>query len=115
MRLSAFVTQICGTCQNKYGQLIPHKILEPGDVAKMIVYHPADPIASVFEIAEEILEWSDLVDTPIYQYQATNIDYVILHNTGQFTLDIFEWNQKTPNFKTWINLKKNFCTDQQKI
>ena len=34
--------------QDKYGQLIPHKLLEREDIVKKATYHPQDPKATVF-------------------------------------------------------------------
>ena len=38
--------------QEKYGQLMPHELLERKDIAKKTTYHPQDPIITVFSAAE---------------------------------------------------------------
>ena len=94
---------------------MPRELLEYYDISKSTVYHPHDPIASVFSIMEYFLGFSDPSAMPISQAQSINIAYVVLHQTGQFPLASREWNHKTLNLKTWISFKKHFCTAHQKL
>ena len=76
--------------KEKYGQLIPHELLEREDTAKKTIYNPRKTIVTVFSSVEELLKLSNITGTSYTQYQAINIAYVILHRTGKFGLAICE-------------------------
>ena len=79
--------------QEKYGQLMPHKLLEQEDIVKKKIYNPCKPNATMLSSVEELLEFADITGKSYTQSQATNIAYVILHRTGKFGLAIHEWNR----------------------
>ena len=103
----AYITDICNSTtapinntmegvithlQDKYGQLMPHKLLEREDIVKKTIYKPYDPIATMLSVVEELLDFADTTGTSYTQLQAVNIAYVILHSRGKFGLAICEWN-----------------------
>ena len=94
--------------QDKYDQLMPHKLLEREDTIKKTIYNPCDLIATVFSKVKEILEFSDITGTLYTQIQAANIAYVILHRTGKFGLKICKWNRMPEIQKTWVQFKQVF-------
>ena len=78
--------------QDKYGKLMPYKLLEQEAIVKKTIYNPCDPIATVFSAFKELLELSDITGTSYTQLQSVNIFYVILHSMGKFRLATREWD-----------------------
>ena len=64
---------------------------------------------------EAFFKFAELYGTPISQYQGINIAYVIIHNTGQFSLVVCEYNRKTQNLKTWIKFRSCFRTSHAEL
>ena len=54
------VTDMLNHLHDKYGQLMPHEILEREDIFKKRIYNHRDPIVTVFSDVEELLEFSDI-------------------------------------------------------
>ena len=44
--------------QDDYGQLMPHEILEREDISNKTMYHPRDPIVTIFSAVKELLGFS---------------------------------------------------------
>ena len=74
--------------QDNYRQLMKHKFLECKYTAKKKIYHPCQPIMSIFSVVKELLEFSNITDTSYNQHQAINIAYAIIHRTGKFSLAV---------------------------
>ena len=58
--INGTVADVLTHIQYKYGQLVPHKLLKREDTVKKTIYHPRKPITSVFSVAKELLEFSDI-------------------------------------------------------
>ena len=69
-----------------------HELLEQEDIIKKTIDNPRAPIPTVFSAVEELLEFTDIIETLYTQLKAVNIAYVILHWTGKFGLAIRDWN-----------------------
>ena len=59
--------------QDKYGQLMPHELLEREYIVKKTIYSPRDPIATVFSAFKEFFEFNDITDKLYTKLQAVNI------------------------------------------
>ena len=94
--------------QDKYGQFIPHNILEREDIVKKTIYNPRNPIVTVLSAVEELFDFSDITGTSYTQLKAVNIAYVILHRTEKSRLAICEWNLMPELQKTWVRFKQFF-------
>ena len=81
---------------------MPNELLEREDIVKKTIYNPRDPIAAMFYVVEELLEFADITGTLYTQLQAVNIAYVIIHSTGKFGLAIRNWNCMPEIQKTWV-------------
>ena len=53
--------------QKKYGQLMPHELLEREDIFKKTIYNPHEPISTVLYAVEELLEVTDITGTSYTQ------------------------------------------------
>ena len=101
--------------QEKYGQLIPHELLERKDIIKTVTYHPQEPITAVFSAVKELLKFSNITGTSCKKHQALKITYVIIHRTGKFGLEISKWNCMLKSQKTWVWFKHFFRTAHQEL
>ena len=101
--------------KEKYGQLMPHELVEKEDIVKKTIYNPRDPIAIVFSAVKEILEFDDITGTSYKQIQAFNIFYVILQWVGKFGLAIREWYRMLAIQKMWVCFKQFFRTSQREL
>ena len=101
--------------QEKYGQLMPHDLLEREDTVKKFFYNPHDLIMTMLSSVEELLEFSHIMGTSYTQFQAINITYIILHRTSNFGLAISEWNHMPAVQKTWVSFKQFFRTSHREL
>ena len=113
--INGTVVDVLTCLQDKYGLLIPNKILEREDIAKNMMYNHRDPIATVFSAVEELLEFSNITGMLYTQYQAVNISYVILHSMGNFVLAVREWNCVTKVQNKWVRFKQFFFTAYREL
>ena len=101
--------------QDKYGQLMPHELLEREDIVKKTIYNPRDPIVTVFSAVGELLEFSNIPGISYTQDQAVNITYVILHRTYKFVLAIHERNCMTTVQRERFRFKQFFWTEHREL
>ena len=101
--------------QENYGQLISYKLIEHNDIVKKTTYHFWYPIATVFSVIEELLEFAKIIVTSYTQIQAVNISYIIIHRTGKFGLDICKWNHMTTVQKMWVVFKHFFMMEHREL
>ena len=94
---------------------MPHEFQEKEDEAKRVTYNPCDPIASVFLVVDDLVELSALAATPLSNVHQVNIGYIILHETGNFSHSIIEWNRKPVVNKTWARFKTHFCASHKEL
>ena len=92
--------------QNKYGQLMPHELLERLGIISKTIYNPRDPIVTVLSTVEELLKFAEIMGSSYTQLQAVNIAYMIIHRTGKFGIAIRNCNQMTAIQKTWMQFKQ---------
>jgi hypothetical protein len=92
-----------------YGDVTPEKLSDYHDKVKGTVYDPSMPIDNVFNVVQELCNFSEQAQTPFTQAQAVNMALVILLKTGSFTDSIKEWNRKPRNQQSnWITFKTHF-------
>ena len=101
--------------QEKYSQLMPHKLLEREIIIKKMIYNPNEPITTVFSIVKELLNFTDIMGTLYTELQDANIACVILHLTGKFGLAICDWNPMLEIQKTWDRFKQFFLTSHREM
>ena len=89
---------------------MPHELLKLKDTVKKTIYHPHDPIASVFSVVEEILDLAYITCTSYTQHQAINLAYVIIHSTVNLSSEICECNCMPDTKKMWVGFKQFFRT-----
>ena len=87
--LSNVVTHL----QEKYGQLMLHKLLESKGIVKKTNYHPREPIATIFSAVEELLNFANITVTLYIHHQVVNMAYFNIHKSGRFTFQIPLWNR----------------------
>ena len=83
-----------------------HKLLECKEIFKKTSYLLHEPIASVFSVVKEILEFAYITGTSYTQHQSINVSYGIIHRTGKFSLAISEYNLMPDVQKTWFGFKQ---------
>ena len=98
--------EVLNHLQDSYGKLMPHDLLARKDIVKKTIYFTRDPIVTVFSAVEELLKFDNIAGTSYTQYQAVNIEYVIIHRMGKFGLAIREWNRMTTVQKTWVKFNQ---------
>ena len=57
------VAHVLTHLQDNYGQLMTHELLQRKDMVKNTIHRPRLPIASVFSVTEELLDFSDITGT----------------------------------------------------
>ena len=80
-----------------------------------MIYNPLDQITTIFSAVEELLKFANITGTPYTQDQDANIDYLILHRTGNFGLAIRKWNHMITVQRTWVRFKHFLRTAHQKL
>ena len=92
--------------QDKYDQLMPHKLLEQEYTVKKTIYNPRNPITTVFSSVKELPEFAGITGTSYTQLQAVNIAYVLIHKTEKFGLSICKEDHMPEIQKTWVKFKQ---------
>ena len=88
--------------QDKYGKLMPHKILERKDIVKNTTCNPQYPLTTIFSAVEELLDFANITGKSYTQLQEVDNAYVIFHRIVKFELLICEWNFMPTIHKTWV-------------
>ena len=91
-----------------YGDIDPNTFSDKETEVKATIYDINTPIDTLFELIEDLVDFSGHANIPMTQQQSINIGYVIMWRTGVLVDDLKSWNNKPRIQKTWINFKTHF-------
>ena len=94
--------------QEKYGQLMPRKLLQRNVIVNKTIYNTRYQISTIFSAVDEPLKLSNITGTLYTKDQASNIAYITIHRTGKFGLAIRKWNCTTTVQRAWVGFKQYF-------
>jgi hypothetical protein len=106
--ITANVNQILQFLFQAYGKVSPQLLHAEEENVKAHIYNPNHPIDIIFNLVEDLVDFSDAADIPYTQEQSIGIAYVILNKAGRMRTDIRDWNRRPQNEKTWIVFKEHF-------
>jgi 6-pyruvoyl-tetrahydropterin synthase len=103
------VHQILQFLFNTYGKVSPQLLHAEEENVKAHTYDPTNPIGTVFNQVEDLVDYSEAAGILYTCNQSIGITYVILNKSGRYCQDIRDWNHLPENEKTWLGFKAHFC------
>ena len=115
MYIRALRNRLTGFAGVNTRQILEHLYATYGDISakdladnhtKMNTPHdPNLPIESLMYQIDEATELADVAKAPYMAPQIVAIVYNLIQQTGIFTLDCENWDEKADTDKTWVNFK----------
>ena len=92
-----------------YGRVTQQVLYEWELKVQQMVYDLQHPINWVFTPVDDLVNFSEVAQTPYTQAHCINQAYRILNRTGKFQRWIIDWNKWPQIQKNRINFKLHFC------
>ena len=83
-KLTGTITDVIRHLFQVYGRVTPQNLSEQKQKVRQMVYDPQHPIDGVFMVIDELVNYTEAVQTTYNQAQCINLGYRIPNRTGLF-------------------------------